>query len=219
MGKTAVHASLKALLSIIFPPECFHCKASHDKLGVPLCEHCFAHLEIRPATGNEKILITFDNIGPAQSLMKKFKKDPSSQIASLFAAYMAIQYSQSNLPLPDIVTGVPSSRLRKWQLGEEIPAMLAKELGKLLGRPFLPLLQRKKQLIRQDLLSREERLQLSSEEFQRKGHPPLRGKTILLIDDTITTGATLRCCAQRLWEASPAQIIKMVCLDQGYLKE
>lgn len=72
--------------------------------------------------------------------------------------------------------------------------------------------------MRQDLISREERLSLSPDDFQWKGAPLLRQKTILIVDDTITTGATLRCCAQRLWEASPAQIIRMACLDQGYLE-
>ena len=37
--------------------------------------------------------------------------------------------------------------------------------------------------------------------------------------NTFTTGATLACCAERLWEAAPSKIIKMACVDRGYLKQ
>ena len=103
-------------------------------------------------------------------------------------------------------------------MGGEGSTLLAKDLAKLLDRPFIPFLIRKKQMLRQELLSREERTHLSSEEFQWKTKQSLNGKTVLLIDDTITTGTTLACCAERLWEAGPAKIIKMVCVDRGYLQ-
>src|SRR5688500_15058854 len=106
------------LLKTIFPPECLHCKSSHNKLGTLLCDTCVSYLEVRNA--QEPVFITFANIGPGVSLMKELKKSGSSKIASLLAAYMAIQYSQTELPLPDIITAVPTTRFRKWQIGEEI---------------------------------------------------------------------------------------------------
>ncbi len=213
MAKAALYAALK----LIFPPECYHCKSEHEKLGAPLCSACLTFLDPRPSEG--EILITFESIGPAQSLMAGLKKGSSPKLISLLAAYMAVQYSQSAHPLPDLITAVPTSWWRKWQMGQETAAELAKELSILLERPFLPLLKRKRQLYRQDLLSREERLHLSSEEFVYKTKQSLHGKTLLLIDDTITTGATLACCAERLWEAAPSKIIKMACVDRGYLKQ
>jgi ComF family protein len=217
MAAAAIYASIKSLLKLVFPPECCHCKKPHDQLGVALCKTCISYLEVRPSTGG--ILVTFEGIGPAGSLMSSLKKTFSPQVASILAAYMAIQYAQSELPLPDLITAVPSSWWRKWQVGGDCAACLAKELAKLLERPFLPLLQRRRQLLRQDFLTREERACLSSEEFQWRIKKNLSEKTILLVDDTVTTGTTLACCAERLWEASPAQIIKMACVDQGYLQE
>ncbi len=212
MGKTALYAALK----LLFPPVCLHCKSPHEKLKAPLCETCVSYLEIRPAIND--MIVTFEGIGPAQSLVAGLKNGSAPHISSLLAAYMAVQYAQSSLPLPDIITAVPSSRWRKWQVGQESAAALAKDLASLLERPFLPLLKRERQLLRQELLTREERTLLSSEEFQWKMRENLRGKTVLLIDDTITTGTTLACCAERLFEASPAKIIKMACVDQGFLQ-
>lgn len=217
MAKTQLYAALKALLKVIFPPKCYHCKRDHEKLGVPLCDSCFSYLEARPPEG--EVLVTFEGAGPAQSLISNLKNGSSSQLAEILAAYMAIQYAKSSLPLPDLVTAVPTSTWRKWQMGQEGANTLAKELAELLDCPYKPLLYRKRQTLRQDQLSREERKYLSSDDFDWKGKHDIQGKTILLVDDTITTGTTLACCAEKIWEAAPAKIVKMVCVDRGYLWE
>jgi ComF family protein len=211
MGKTALYAALR----LLFPPECFHCRKSHGRLRAPLCETCASLLEVLPA--GEGVVITFESLSPASSLIKRMKQGASPTLAPLLAAYMALQYAKSSLPLPDVITSVPTAFFRKWQMGGDVPANIALEVAKLLSRPFVPLLHRKRQQFRQELLSKEERLLLSPDEFEWKNRPLLRGKTILLIDDTIMTGTTFRCCAKHLWEAGPAKIIKMACVDQGYL--
>jgi predicted amidophosphoribosyltransferase len=129
--------------------------------------------------------VTFEGIGPIQSLITSLKNGSAPHLSSLLAAYMAVQYSQSTFPLPDVITAVPSSRWRQWQMGQESAVTLAKDFAKLLERPFLPLLKRKRQLMRQEFLAREERSLLSPEDFQWKMKENLHGKTILLIDDTI----------------------------------
>lgn len=217
MAKTELYSALTALLKVIFPPKCYHCKRHHEKLGVPLCNVCFSYLEARPSEG--EIVITFEDSSPAQSLISTLKNGSSSELATILAAYMAIQYAKSKLPLPDFVTAVPTSTWRKWQMGQESATSLAKELATLLDCPYQPLLYRRRQMLRQDQLSREERKYLSSDEFEWNEKHNLRGKTVLLVDDTITTGTTLACCAEKIWEASPAKIVKMVCVDRGYLQE
>lgn len=211
MGKATLHAALK----LLFPPLCLHCRAAHDLLRAPLCKNCKSYLEVRG--GSEGFLITFEGIGPAQSLMAALKSGSSSAVAPLLAAYMVIQYSRTELALPDMITAVPSSRWRRWICGVESSTALAKEFAKLTGVPYLPLLKRPRQLFRQDLLPKDARFALMPEDFQWGQREDLRGKTVLLIDDTITTGSTLSCCSARLFEAAPAKIIKMACVDRGFL--
>jgi competence protein ComFC len=212
MGKTALYSALK----LLFPPQCLHCKKQHQDLSSPLCETCITFLEPLPPTKN--VLITFEGVGPALSIMTALKKGYAPKLASILAAYMAIQYSRSDLPLPDLVTSVPASFWRKLQMGTPISILLGQELARLLDRPFALLLQRKRQLFRQDFLNEEERSLLPSHEFQWKKKISLHSKTILLVDDTITTGTTLSICARRLWESAPKNVIKMACVDRGYLK-
>ena len=207
---------MKSLLRILFPPRCLHCRQGHERLGTPLCKTCVSLLEVREA---ENLLVTFHSLSPVRSLITHLKRGGGSQIVKILAAYMAAQYAQSTFPLPDLITAVPTSRFRKWQMQQAPAEILADELGKILARPFSLLLKRKRQLLRQDLLDRKQRLALSSNDFAWKNKIPIKGKTVLIIDDTITTGTTLECCTEHLWQASPKKVIKMVCLDQGYLRE
>jgi ComF family protein len=167
----------------------------------------------------DKLLITFERLSPAKSLITSFKKGNSMGSAKILAAYMAIQYVQSSFSLPDLVTAVPSTRFRKWQALGASAEMLAAELAAILQSPYVSTLKRKRQLLRQDFLDREQRLCLSSDDFVLKSEVSVKGKVVLLVDDTITTGSTLQCCAEHLWQASSRKVIKMACLDQGYLKD
>jgi competence protein ComFC len=130
---------------------------------------------------------------------------------------MAMQYLQSNHPLPDYITFVPQSVFRAAEVGYNPAHLLANHLGQLLGRPVLSLLKRSSPLLRQTQLSMAERYRLSVSQFQWKKHIPLKDKTLLLVDDQVGTGATLRACEKRLKEAFPDRIIKAVSVGTNLL--
>ena len=148
--------------------------------------------------------------------MKALKSGKAPRLAEGLAGYMAIQYLKSDLPLPDIIAAVPQSLHRSLKVGYNPSLLLAQHLGKTLDRPVLELLKRKRQLFCQMKVDQERRYLLSVENFVWKKRLSIAEKTILLIDDIIGTGATLRACSQRLYEGLPLKVIKMACVRESF---
>lgn len=107
----------------------------------------------------------------------------------------------------DAVCPVPGAR-RQW--GEHVnlvPRLLARTLGRELDRPVLDALEKTRQTAKQKTLSGEERRKNLEGAFAVRANVPVRGKRILLVDDVVTTGATLSACAGALRAAGAAGCI------------
>jgi ComF family protein len=210
MGKAEILAPIKKLLEVVFPPFCWHCN-DPAVLSQPLCSSCIKLLDMLPPADP---LVTFEGQGPAWTLVKALKSGKAPRLAQGLAGYMALQYLKNDLLLPDLIVPVPQSFHRSLQVGYNPSLLLAQYLGKTLDRPVVQLLKRKRQLFCQMKVDRERRYHLSMENFQWKKRLSIAEKTILLVDDILGTGATLRACAQRLYEGFPLKVIKMSCLQQ-----
>jgi ComF family protein len=215
MGKAEILSAIKKLLEVVFPPFCWHCDEPAT-LSQPLCPSCVKLLDILPPADP---LVTFEGQGPAWTLMKALKSGKAPRLAEGLAGYMALQYLKCDLPLPDIIVPVPQSLHRSLQVGYNPSLLLAQHLGKTLDRPVLQLLKRKRQLFCQMKVDRDRRYLLSAENFQWKKRVPIAEKTILLVDDIVGTGATLRACAQRLYEGFPLKVIKICSVASSATQE
>jgi predicted amidophosphoribosyltransferase len=211
MGKTEILAPIKRLLEVLFPPLCWHCEQL-TSLGQPLCSSCVKFFDLLPGA---EPLIAFEGQGPPWTLMKALKSGKAPRLAKGLAGYMALQYLKNDLPLPDIIVPVPQSLSRSLQIGYNPSLLLAQHLGKTLDRPVISLLKRQRQLVCQMKVDKERRYLLSVENFAWKKRIPIAEKTILLVDDVIGTGTTLRASAQRLYEGFPLKIIKMACISES----
>ncbi len=210
MGKTELLAPITKLLEVVFPPFCWHCDEP-AALSQPLCPSCVKLLDILPPA---EPFVTFEGQGPAWTLIKALKSGKAPRLAEGLAGYMALQYLKSDLPLPDFIVPVPQSLHRSLQVGYNPSLLLVQHLGKTLDIPVVQLLKRKRQLYCQMKVDRERRYLLSAENFHWKKSIPIAEKTILLVDDIIGTGATLRACCQRLYEGFPLKVIKMACVSE-----
>lgn len=96
----------------------------------------------------------------------------------------------------DAVTYVPLSFWREHRRGFNQARLLAEAFARETTVPLLIGILRKTRATRsQTLLHREERLDNVSGAFEVRDGAAVRGKSILLIDDVCTTGATLDACA------------------------
>jgi ComF family protein len=147
----------------------------------------------------------FDYQGPASSLIKQFKYGNKPYLAKGLGAYLCLQLDALKWPMPDGLVPVPLSFSHRLQRGYIQSALLADELGKLLGIPVWGALKRTSNDFSQAALSLDQRKGLGNV-FKLKKKFPIQDKKIMLIDDVRTSGATLNKCAAALCEGHPASL-------------
>jgi ComF family protein len=113
----------------------------------------------------------------------------------VLASYMVDTFIEKDINV-DYITWVPMHKVRKKERGYNQAELLAREMAKHLNIKAVPLLKRIKNTKAQSLLKRDDRLK------NLKGAiictSKVDGKSILLIDDVFTTGATAEECSKVL---------------------
>ena len=107
----------------------------------------------------------------------------------------------------DYIVPVPLHYRRFFKRGYNQSEVIASMLAKQLNKPYKNLLKRTRSTQRQATLSREERLKNLQGAFAVKKPAHVSGKKILLVDDVLTTGATLHACAEALQQAGSAELL------------
>lgn len=144
--------------------------------------------------------------GPPASLLKKMKYSNMPYLSKGAASYMTAQFCTLDWPIPDLIVPVPISWMRLMQRGYNQSLLLAEEVGAILQKPVCEALKRRCGGYSQAGLNREQRKSLESEIFYCKKRIKIEDKVILLVDDVITTGATMRRCAEALQSHHPKSI-------------
>lgn len=225
---------VKSFSDLLYPPLCIHCEQSLEERSLIFCQSCLKLLQIidpktrcpycfsfefdpenqfccTPCRQKPQLLhriaAVFDYEGPATTLIKQMKYGGQPHLAEGAGAFLAAQFVELNWPMPDFVIPMPMASLRKIERGYNQSELLAEVFARFIDRPMLDILKRKGGEFSQAGLNHQQRLQLSSDAFSlRKRHADIKDKCLLLIDDVMTTGSTLRRCAEALLETYPDQI-------------
>ena len=108
--------------------------------------------------------------------------------------------ARAEFPMVDAVAPIPLHRDRHWERTFNQAERLTEELGRIWGISVLSCLVKVKRTIPQSSLSGPARRKNLKDAFQWRGNGIIP-KSVLLVDDVITTGATLEQCARTLRRA------------------
>ncbi len=226
---------MQSMLQMVFPPQCVSCRdlvtedfglcgpcwrdtpfikgLVCDICGVPLPgedtghpEHCDDCLAIaRPWDRGRSALVYKKN---GRGLVLALKHADRLDLAKPAAQWMR-QAAEPLLTDDTVIAPVPAHYVRLVQRRYNQAAELARELARLTDRPVIPdLLRRVRRTKLQDGMGREQRFANLSGAIQprKTSRDRLRGRPVLLVDDVMTSGATLSAATEACHAAGAAEV-------------
>lgn len=216
-----------AILSFFFPPVCTCCAAllaTPEELLCPACQS-----RVRTVTRDDPLFslacqrlcgdglcadvvsaYQFEKDGPVQAMMHALKYRGGTMVGRLLGAQLGQHVlARPWAPTIEVLVPVPLHRARLRERGYNQAELFARGIGSVLGLPVSTSgIRRIRWTHSQTKLGyaeRQENVQLAFEIPPRK-RGVLQGRTVLLVDDVITTGATIRACATALVEETGCRV-------------
>jgi ComF family protein len=179
---------------------CFTC-------GLPLeatdAEQCGACVARPPRIQRTRSAVAYDDL--SRSIAIRLKYGRKVALARTMARYMAPLVRSEDKDA--IVVPVPLHRSRLWRRGFNQSALVAAELARATGlRPELRLLKRTKRTPALKGMSLAQRRRTVAGAFKVDHSAELDGRTVVLVDDVLTTGSTANACARALQRAGAGRV-------------
>ncbi len=187
-------------LRYLTPPWCSQCGMPQSQEGV--CFHCRQN-----SLSLEAVRSVFVYEEPLRGLIHRWKFSDHPELFYFFARQMFL-FSQLYFPPEswDLITAVPLHPARERERDYNQSFLLAEALGKSFEVPFsAKTLRRVRGTQPQSKLSETDRRRNVKFAFHA-AQDLANGKRILLVDDLLTTGATLNQCASSLKEAGARRV-------------
>jgi competence protein ComFC len=211
---------LNKLINIIYPPKCIFCQEllGYD-ISVHICDLCYAQLqfmkmEVMPTFQNaddnycDGVVSVFEYTGAVKESLIRFKfyNEPS-----YYKTYAKLIDDRLNklLDIDDyqLVISVPLHRDREFSRGYNQARLISRELSRRLKiRERSGIFVRSRNTEAQSLLDRQKRSQNVKGAFMVTKPERVAGKSILLVDDILTTGFTLEECSRVLKAAGAVRV-------------
>jgi ComF family protein len=234
LARFSVRRALAACADLVMPPCCLVCRspvsAHHllcatcwrevnfirsplcDVLGIPLPfdtgERAISAAAAARQPPYERARAVAHHSGAMRTLVHQFKYADRHDARALFGRWLS-EAGRELLPGVDLIVPVPLARWRLIARRFNQAAILAHELSRRTGLPVMPnVLKRARATPRQVGLTRDQRRRNVAGAFRvpKSRTARLRGRRVLLIDDVITTGATVEACARALKRAGAASV-------------
>lgn len=209
--RSALGAVASRALDLALPAACAGCRRE----GAPLCSDCVPALDARleaqhgiPVGLPADIPVPLLQLewcapftGVTRRALHALKYDGERRLAPPLGAALARRWERAGVG-GDAFVPVPASPDRVRERGYDQAGLLASEAGRRLRLPVLRALERTRATTAQFDLDRAGRATNLGGAFGvADGGVPVAGRWLVLVDDVVTTGATLSACAATLLEA------------------
>jgi ComF family protein len=222
-----------AILDVLYPPKCLACNVQSVENVNLICPTCWKELEFMhhplcsrcgvalPASYLGSLCMRCTECAPSfdaarsvlryneasKDMLHRFKFEDRTQYAKRFAR-MLYNAHRNFISQAEIMLAVPMHKVRLRERKYNHAALLANALSKLSGIPFDPAVLHKQRLTSlQATLGYAERQVNLEDAFSVCRSEVIRGRVVLLVDDIMTTGATVNECAHILKKAGAHKVI------------
>lgn len=202
---------LDGLLDLLFPRRCVFCRRLTQK-DAPVCPRCLAQLPYTGPAARQQFprlncyspLYYTDEV---RSSLLRYKFGGLNAYAKGYGEFLS-KCIDENAVSCDYITWVPLSRRRLRRRGYDQARLLAEELSRRMDLPCKPTLRKKRDNRAQSTAGNaEKRRQNVKDVYEALADAEIRGKRLLLVDDIVTTGATLSACAAELKKAGADLVV------------
>jgi ComF family protein len=230
-------APLHHVMDFCYPRVCAACDAL-DSTPSPLCEACFSELEklaTAPACSNCAMPVAmtdsvcpycqgegnkpFERIArlgafrdPLRQMIREMKYQGKWTYAEFLADRLCEQETVKRVTSEaDVIVPVPLHPLRHMSRGYNQAEVIARRIGKNFRvKVASPIIRLKNTETQTHLHSRERRFANLRDAFALTQPRKIRDKHVVIVDDVMTSGATLKAVARTISEAEPATICAVV---------
>ncbi len=205
------------IIDLFFPPVCLACDGNLPEKNLQICVNCRHELPItnfhldgsdyvkkvfygRLQLENATALLRFHKKGIVQQLLHNLKYREHEDIGELLGNWLGEELKTvESYKSIDLVVPVPLHKAKLKKRGYNQVEKFGQQIAKSLNVPYADdILIKTSATKTQVFKKREARWQQNNEIFTIQNEERLKDKHILLVDDIITTGATMEVCSNEL---------------------
>lgn len=200
------------LSALLFPPKCVLCASVLEKEETDLCHHCRIHAPQCPVSNSKYPYLKqwtalWYYEGAVRKSLLRFKFRGQRQYAGVYGRLLAMKLLREERTDFDILTWIPISDKRRRRRGYDQVELIAASVGRELGiEPVAVLRKLRDNPAQSGITGQAERRANVLGAYAVTEPQQITGKTVLLLDDIITTGSTAGECARVLLTAGAKQV-------------
>lgn len=217
------------LLDFTFPCYCVSCGVPVSSRYNHLCRRCFNTLKLAergcPVCSSvpdksacafcsgrifypSRHISVFEYEGAVKSIIHALKFDGLKHVYRIIVPFLADCLADFGDDI-DLITSVPMNRKKYAARGYNQSELLAQSLSKSSGIPFLKLLREKGDSMHQREFSYSARYINVIDRYETIHNNKINDKSILIIDDVFTTGATINECSRQLLSSGARSVFSL----------